>query len=75
MPGRCGHICNGGFITKPSAQGKGVGKAMGKAFLSLAPQLGYRAGLAFLPCGVCVCVCVGVTQHHNHAYPERLTLT
>ncbi len=40
---------------------------MGKAFLSLAPQLGYRAGLAFLPCGVWVWL-----SHHNHTYPKGL---
>ncbi|KAJ1566311.1 hypothetical protein HK405_010307 [Cladochytrium tenue] len=44
-PGRCSHICNGGFVTSPEYRGKGVGKAMGKAFLVVAPALGYKASM------------------------------
>ncbi|KAJ3303489.1 hypothetical protein HDV03_003766 [Kappamyces sp. JEL0829] len=44
-PGRCSHICNGGFIVEPSQRGRGVGKAMGRAFLKIAPALGYQASI------------------------------
>ncbi|KAJ6122847.1 hypothetical protein N7512_005312 [Penicillium capsulatum] len=40
-PGRCSHICNAGFITTTAARGKGVGQAMGEAYLDFAPRLGY----------------------------------
>ncbi|KAJ9490355.1 hypothetical protein VN97_g2937 [Penicillium thymicola] len=40
-PGRCSHICNAGFITTTAARGKGVGQAMGEAYLEFAPRLGY----------------------------------
>jgi L-amino acid N-acyltransferase YncA len=45
FPGRCNHICNGGFLTLPSVEGHGIGQAMGKAYLRIAPLLGYRASL------------------------------
>ncbi|KAI9340035.1 acyl-CoA N-acyltransferase [Zopfochytrium polystomum] len=45
FPGRCSHICNGGFVTSPDFRGQGVGKAMAKAFLVLAPSLGYQASM------------------------------
>ncbi|KAI8920758.1 acyl-CoA N-acyltransferase [Powellomyces hirtus] len=45
FPGRCSHICNGGFITAEPARGLGVGRAMAKAFLTIAPLLGYRASM------------------------------
>jgi L-amino acid N-acyltransferase YncA len=40
-----GHICNGGFITADEFRGRGNGKIMAKAFLILAPALGYRASM------------------------------
>jgi L-amino acid N-acyltransferase YncA len=43
FPGRCGHICNAGFIVAPAARGQGLGHVMGKAMLTLAKDLGYRA--------------------------------
>ncbi|CAM9768034.1 unnamed protein product, partial [Phaeothamnion confervicola] len=43
FPGRCSHICNGGFITAPHARRRGVGFVMGFCFLRLARDLGYRA--------------------------------
>ena len=43
FPGRCGHICNAGFIVAPAARGQGLGHVMGKAMLTLARSLGYRA--------------------------------
>ncbi|KAI8610267.1 hypothetical protein BC830DRAFT_1146593 [Chytriomyces sp. MP71] len=44
-PGRCSEICNGGFITHKDWRGKGVGKILGKAFLVLAPKLGYKGSV------------------------------
>jgi L-amino acid N-acyltransferase YncA len=45
FPGRCSHICNGGFIVEPVHRGKGVGKAMGRAFIKIAPAMGYKASM------------------------------
>jgi ribosomal protein S18 acetylase RimI-like enzyme len=45
FPGRCSHICNGGFITNPKYRGLGVGSIMGEHFKRLAKDLGYRASL------------------------------
>ncbi|KAJ3008161.1 hypothetical protein HKX48_008728 [Thoreauomyces humboldtii] len=45
FPGRCSHICNGGFIVAKAARGLGVGRAMGRAFLTVAPLLGYSASM------------------------------
>lgn len=45
FPGRCSHICNGGFITSPKYRGLGIGKFMGETFKKLAKDLGYRASL------------------------------
>ncbi|KAJ3000067.1 hypothetical protein HDV02_000715 [Globomyces sp. JEL0801] len=45
FPGRCSHICNGGFIVSQQSRGNGVGMAMGKAFLQLAPAMGYKASM------------------------------
>lgn len=38
-------ICNGGFIVHKDHRKKGVGGVMAKAFLQLAPALGYRASM------------------------------
>ncbi|CAG8190833.1 unnamed protein product [Penicillium salamii] len=38
---RCSHICNAGFMTTTAARGRGVGQAMGEAYLEFAPRLGY----------------------------------
>lgn len=43
FPGRCGHICNAGFIVAPEMRGQGLGRLMGEAMLDLAKDLGYRA--------------------------------
>lgn len=40
-PGRSSHISNAGFLTASSARNKGVGRAMGEAYLVWAPLLGY----------------------------------
>lgn len=43
FPGRCSHVCNGGFITDPRMRRRGVARLMGHAFLRFAKDLGYRA--------------------------------
>lgn len=45
FPGRCSHICNGGFIVDAAARGQGVGRFMGQAFVEIAPRLGYKASM------------------------------
>ena len=45
FPGRCSHVCNGGFITNPKYRGLGVGKFMGQQFKRLAKDLGYKSSL------------------------------
>jgi RimJ/RimL family protein N-acetyltransferase len=42
-PGRCSHICNGGFITAPHARRLGVANLMGRLFLRIANDLGYKS--------------------------------
>ena len=43
FPGRCSHICNGGFITNKKYRKMGIGKFMAKSYLKMAKDLGYRA--------------------------------
>jgi len=43
FPGRCDHICNGGFIVREAVRGNRLGRWMGECFLPLARDLGYRA--------------------------------
>ena len=43
FPGRCSHICNGGFITAPAFRRRGVARLMGHVFLQAAHDLGYRS--------------------------------
>ncbi len=43
FPGRCGHICNAGFIVPPESRGQGLGRIMGETMVVLARDLGYRA--------------------------------
>jgi GNAT superfamily N-acetyltransferase len=45
FPGRCSHVCNGGFITNPAYRGLGIGKLMGEKFKRLAKDLGYKSSL------------------------------
>ena len=55
FPGRCSHVCNGGFIVKKEARFNGIGQKMGAAFLPLARNLGYSASffnLVFVSNGV-----------------------
>ena len=42
-PGRCSHICNGGFITTPKYRNRGVARLMGNMFLRMARDLGYKS--------------------------------
>ena len=43
FPGRCSHVCNGGFITAPRFRRIGVGRLMGRVFLRAAKDLGYKS--------------------------------
>jgi RimJ/RimL family protein N-acetyltransferase len=43
FPGRCSHICNGGFIVNASQRGSKVGSLMGSTFLPFAKALGYKS--------------------------------
>jgi RimJ/RimL family protein N-acetyltransferase len=43
FPGRCSHVCNGGFITAPQARHQGVATLMGHTYLQAAKDLGYRS--------------------------------
>lgn len=43
FPGRCSHICNGGFITTPKFRKMGVATIMGKSFMKIARDLGYKS--------------------------------
>ena len=43
FPGRCGHICNGGFITNPKYRRQGLASFMAHAYIGLARELGYKA--------------------------------
>jgi RimJ/RimL family protein N-acetyltransferase len=43
FPGRCSHICNGGFITSPNHRQQGVARLMGHVFLQAAKDLGYSS--------------------------------
>ncbi|KAI1309993.1 hypothetical protein EDD11_003911 [Mortierella claussenii] len=45
FPGRCSHICNGGFIVNPIHRGLGIGSILGKAFLKIVPIVGYKASM------------------------------
>lgn len=45
FPGRCSHICNGGFFTAPVARNRGVGRCMAEAFVTVVPALGYKASM------------------------------
>ncbi|KAF9103523.1 hypothetical protein BGX27_010544 [Mortierella sp. AM989] len=45
FPGRCSHICNGGFIVNSSQRGLGIGSILGKSFLKVVPVIGYKASM------------------------------
>ena len=46
FPGRCAHICNGGFLVAAERRGLGAARFMGAVFPWLAKQLGYRVSRA-----------------------------
>ncbi|OBA18071.1 hypothetical protein METBIDRAFT_47858 [Metschnikowia bicuspidata var. bicuspidata NRRL YB-4993] len=39
--GRCLHVCNAGFVVNHGRRGLGLGKELGKQYLTIAPKLGY----------------------------------
>ena len=43
FPGRCSHVCNGGFMTAEKSRGLGVARLMGKVFLQAARDMGYKS--------------------------------
>lgn len=45
FPGRCDHICNGGFIVAPQYRRLGMGEAMGRCFLRAARDVGFKAAM------------------------------
>ena len=45
FPGRCSHICNGGFIVDQAYRNLGVGTCLAKCFIKYAPRLGYKAAM------------------------------
>ena len=45
FPGRSSHICNGGFITNKKYRGLGIATTMGKAYLRISKDLGYKGSL------------------------------
>ncbi|KAF9366926.1 hypothetical protein BGX34_000045 [Mortierella sp. NVP85] len=45
FPGRCSHICNGGFVVNPIHRGLGIGSILGKSFLKLVPIIGYKSSM------------------------------
>lgn len=40
--GRCSHVCNAGFVVNHEKRGLGIGKELGKKYLDIGPQLGYK---------------------------------
>eukprot|EP00667_Euglena_gracilis_P024527 EG_transcript_28291 len=42
FPGRCSHICNGGFLVRKEFRGRGAARILAKAFLTAAKEIGYR---------------------------------
>eukprot|EP01121_Diplochlamys_sp_Union-15-3_P006100 TRINITY_DN1659_c0_g1_i1.p1 TRINITY_DN1659_c0_g1~~TRINITY_DN1659_c0_g1_i1.p1 ORF type:complete len:191 (+),score=24.22 TRINITY_DN1659_c0_g1_i1:92-664(+) len=44
-PGRCSHICNAGFIVKPSSRSNGLARWMAIQYLKIAKDLGYKGSM------------------------------
>lgn len=40
-PGRCSHICTGGFLVNAGIRGKGIGRTLAECYIDWAPKLGY----------------------------------
>lgn len=67
FPGRCDHVCNGGFVTEESSRRRGVGRLMAECFFRAAKDLEYKAvmfNLVFAnnPASVSLWKSVGMTQ-------------
>lgn len=45
FPGRCTHYCNGGFITDTPWRRKGLATIMGRTYLRVARDLGFKASI------------------------------
>merc|ERR1719319_163909 len=45
FPGRCSHICNGGFIVSKKCRGQGVATIMGASYVHFAKKHGYKSSL------------------------------
>jgi GNAT superfamily N-acetyltransferase len=58
FPGRCSHVCNGGFIVSKEHRGLGLGRLMATLFPYFARDLGYKSSLFNL---------VFVTNARSHA--------
>ena len=43
FPGRCSHVCNGGFVTLKDHRRKGLARFMGNLFLKWAPLLEFKS--------------------------------
>lgn len=66
FPGRCSHVCNGGFITDPQRRRRGVARLMGHAFLRFAKELGYKASYFNL-----VGTCYSQQQQYSYFVASR----
>ncbi|KAK9451601.1 uncharacterized protein V1518DRAFT_409010 [Limtongia smithiae] len=44
-PGRCGHVCNAGFLVSDKFRGQKIGKTLGAQYVKWAPQLGYTSSI------------------------------
>uniref|UniRef100_A0A060T5T1 ARAD1B14278p n=1 Tax=Blastobotrys adeninivorans TaxID=409370 RepID=A0A060T5T1_BLAAD len=40
-PGRCSHVCTGGFLVNAGIRRKGIGRTLAECYLDWAPKLGY----------------------------------
>lgn len=65
-PGRCAHVCNGGFLVRESFKATGAGYVMAERYLHLAKALGYRASMFNL---------VFVSNHGSNRLWEKLGFT
>ena len=66
FPGRCSHVCNGGFLVRETFKSQGAGYIMAERYRHLAKQLGYRASMFNL---------VFVSNHGSNKLWEKLGFT
>ena len=45
FPGRCSHVCNAGFLVRRDRRKRGISHFLGRAYLTIARDLGYKASL------------------------------